>query len=515
MVQAGTVHMALALETASPRLQKLIGKNINIPKLKANIEYITEKYPDVMLDLFTLIGIPGETVEEIEQTMDFVKSIKWLYTPIMGVLKVFPNTSAEKLALSEGISREAIEKSLDLPYYELPDTLTQPKSVIVNYQTRFLKEYFLSRERLLHVLPRQMKLMTEDELVMRYNAYLPKQVNNFDELLSFIEVKREELGDCSFLNSDFSYVPGIKQKLQKIFPPKVVSENPFKVLLIDLSSGFTIHKNRTSEIVEPPMGLLYLQTYINDMFKEKVDGKIIKSKVDFDNYKELKKIIDLYKPHLIGIRTLSVYRDFFHKTVSVIRQWGIKTPIIAGGPYATSSYDKLLLDKNVDLVVIGEGERTFGHLVDEFIRNDYKMPSKEALLDIPGIAYIDKDEDKKEELQFSREVIILDDIADCTINDHPKEEQNMSKPDDLAYVIYTSGSTGKPKGVMISHKSLLNFTLWRIKATGMTQKDTSLQLISPSFDGFATNLIPLFLQAGNQLYIKAYGAILKLLKSLS
>lgn len=37
-------------------------------------------------------------------------------------------------------------------------------------------------------------------------------------------------------------------------------------------------------------------------------------------------------------------------------------------------------------------------------------------------------------------------------------------PDNLAYIIYTSGSTGTPKGVMISHRGLVNYVNWAMKA---------------------------------------------------
>ncbi|MCP4218397.1 MAG: AMP-binding protein, partial [bacterium] len=54
MMEAGTTSIALALESASPRLQKLIKKNLNLVKFRKNIEYICEKYPHVLLELFTM-----------------------------------------------------------------------------------------------------------------------------------------------------------------------------------------------------------------------------------------------------------------------------------------------------------------------------------------------------------------------------------------------------------------------------------------------------------------------------
>lgn len=68
--------------------------------------------------------------------------------------------------------------------------------------------------------------------------------------------------------------------------------------------------------------------------------------------------------------------------------------------------------------------------------------------------------------------------------------------DSMAYIIYTSGSTGTPKGVIVEHKNLLNYTLWRIKICAFTLMDKTLQLISPSFDGFGANLYPTILSGG-------------------
>ena len=70
-------------------------------------------------------------------------------------------------------------------------------------------------------------------------------------------------------------------------------------------------------------------------------------------------------------------------------------------------------------------------------------------------------------------------------------------PDDLAYIIYTSGSTGKPKGVKIKHKSLANFVDWRIQAYHISPNDVTLQLLTPAFDGYASNFYMSTLSGGN------------------
>ncbi|MFC2146277.1 cobalamin-dependent protein, partial [Acidobacteriota bacterium] len=141
---------------------------------------------------------------------------------------------------------------------------------------------------------------------------------------------------------------------------------------LDLSQNFSSVHGLLDEMIEPPLGLMYLLTYLNRQYKEKINGKIAKSMIDFDSFAELKALLETFSPQLIGIRTLSLYKDFFHETVQKIRHWGITVPIITGGPYATSSYHTLLQDPNIDLVVPGEGEITITELVGKIMENNGK-----------------------------------------------------------------------------------------------------------------------------------------------
>ena len=56
------------------------------------------------------------------------------------------------------------------------------------------------------------------------------------------------------------------------------------------------------------------------------------------------------------------------------------------------------------------------------------------------------------------------------------------RPDHLAYIIYTSGSTGMPKGVAISHRAIVNQTLWFICRDWLGAGDRVLQKTTPGFD---------------------------------
>jgi amino acid adenylation domain-containing protein len=81
--------------------------------------------------------------------------------------------------------------------------------------------------------------------------------------------------------------------------------------------------------------------------------------------------------------------------------------------------------------------------------------------------------------------------------------QRAGSASDIAYVIYTSGTTGRPKGVVVEHKGLINFTSWRLKFHRFNEKDVTLQLFSPCFDGFGSNFYPSLLSGGTLLAVPA------------
>ncbi|MCP4155326.1 MAG: hypothetical protein GY757_46805, partial [bacterium] len=57
-------------------------------------------------------------------------------------------------------------------------------------------------------------------------------------------------------------------------------------------------------------------------------------------------------------------------------------------PYATSDYDTILKDRNIDLTVLGEGELTFLEVIEQIVENGGKLPGEEILKEIRGIAFI-------------------------------------------------------------------------------------------------------------------------------
>jgi radical SAM superfamily enzyme YgiQ (UPF0313 family) len=69
MRRAGAHFMAVAVETVSPRLQRLVGKNLDLKKAIQTLLWARKHKIEV--SGYFMIGFPGETVEEVKATVDF------------------------------------------------------------------------------------------------------------------------------------------------------------------------------------------------------------------------------------------------------------------------------------------------------------------------------------------------------------------------------------------------------------------------------------------------------------
>jgi amino acid adenylation domain-containing protein len=499
MVQAGTINVALALETASPRLQKLIRKNLNLQQFREIVKYFCETYPQVVLELFTMHGFPGETEEEALMTLDFVMNMKWIHFPYINILRIYANTDMEELALEHGISHEAIDRSAALAYHELPETLPFDKGFTFEYQTRFLNEYFLDKERLLHVLPHQMKVFTEDEIVQKYNSFLPTEITDFDGLLEFTGIKREELTADTCLEEESMKPVQVDRKIREHFAAGEPGKDAIRVLLLDLSQRFVREKSMLYDGVETPLGLMYVLTYLKQQLGPKVIGAAAKSRTDFAGYNQLKKLLDDFKPGLIGIRTLTYFADFFHEAVAMMRQWGVKAPIIAGGPYATSDYSTILKDPNVNLVVMSEGEITFCELVEKIIQNQGKLPGENVLKEIPGLVF--RRESNNAADKKLREILLLDGLADTLSGCTVENPDHINRPVDLANVFRTLApeKDREPETVTVTHLNanlFLSNLAHRFSPPAVPGLPGTGPVVSYAFDASLQQVMGVLLQGG-------------------
>ena len=80
-----------------------------------------------------------------------------------------------------------------MSYAEGSPTIAFSKEFTTMIRARFIKEYMLNKERLLKVLPHQMKRFSEDELDQKYKAYFPSTINSLNDLINVVGIKRADL----------------------------------------------------------------------------------------------------------------------------------------------------------------------------------------------------------------------------------------------------------------------------------------------------------------------------------
>ncbi len=72
--RAGAYMITFAVESGSPRIQKVIRKNLNIEKVLENIDYASDK--GIITKGFFMLGFPGETEAELEKTVSVAVNSK-------------------------------------------------------------------------------------------------------------------------------------------------------------------------------------------------------------------------------------------------------------------------------------------------------------------------------------------------------------------------------------------------------------------------------------------------------
>lgn len=394
MMAGGVKSVNISLESASPRLQKLMKKNLHIDKFYTNLQYIVAQYPKAILGLNAMHGFPTETEDEARATVDFIKGIKWIHFAQLHNVRIFPGSEIERIALANGVTKEKINESLTMPYNMIPTTSPFDHAFSRKLRLDFVYSYVLNKERLRFVLQNQLEVCTEDEILFKYQSYFPSSIHTLDDILKLAGLKRTDI--------DFSKQPKSEGDLINYPPPKAKTRllaagaRPLRVLYIDASQFFSTDEHAELRIVEPPLGMLALLSYMNDKFQDRIEGRITKSYVDFDSFQEMNDLVAEFKPDLIGIRTLSYYKNFFRDTVSSIRRINKDVPIIAGGPHPTIAYDEVLRENDIQAIVIGEGELTNADIITAMLDNHNQFPDEKVLKTIPGITYLSSTEPTKE-----------------------------------------------------------------------------------------------------------------------
>lgn len=149
MQKAGVNYIAFAIETASVRLQKLIGKNLDVHRAEAAIRSAMKL--GIFCAVFIMAGLPTETEDELNESMRFANR-----TPfhLLHILKATPFPGTKMFDMLDDETKGSINRNKDLLRYDnytvnLSNIPTSKLRAIV--RSAFLK-YYLNPIRIYGIL---------------------------------------------------------------------------------------------------------------------------------------------------------------------------------------------------------------------------------------------------------------------------------------------------------------------------------------------------------------------------
>jgi len=161
-----------------------------------------------------------------------------------------------------------------------------------------------------------------------------------------------------------------------------------KVLLINPPRINEIMGNNPSIIEEergynPPLGLLYIAAFMERHTKHNVT--VIDSQVDKLDYSSLQEKIASIRPDVVGITAMTITLIDVINTGNVVKEINNTIKVVLGGPHVNLFPNETIRLKNVDYLVLGEGEIVFTKLINV-------INEKVGLRKIPGLVFEDNGE---------------------------------------------------------------------------------------------------------------------------
>ena len=130
----------------------------------------------------------------------------------------------------------------------------------------------------------------------------------------------------------------------------------------------------------PPLGLSYIAAVL---IKAGYDVSVMDFNVSGFHPRLVKGILERETPRIVGI---SAHTETYLRGLMIaefVKQVNPDITVVMGGTHPTVMYQEVAREKNVDVVVMGEGEYTMLELADSITKN------KNSLAQVKGIAYLE------------------------------------------------------------------------------------------------------------------------------
>ncbi|MEK6984231.1 MAG: radical SAM protein [Nanoarchaeota archaeon] len=155
-----------------------------------------------------------------------------------------------------------------------------------------------------------------------------------------------------------------------------------KIRVLLIQPPYTIYKKDYKRCM-PPLGLAYIAAILEE---HNFDVKILDAYVEgFENEKEIsndfvlvglsdddifKEIVN-FKPEFVGVSGMFSTQDKnVLKVCSLVKQFNPGVPLFVGGSHPTYAVRDVLMNKDIDFVILGEGEFTTLNLIQKIMNNE-------------------------------------------------------------------------------------------------------------------------------------------------
>ena len=146
--------------------------------------------------------------------------------------------------------------------------------------------------------------------------------------------------------------------------------------------------------ITPPLGILYIAAYLRERLK--ADVKIIDTVWEADPLNAVRSAVREQNPDIVGISALTAEAFLAHKIADAVKSENSGVPVIMGGPHPSSQPELAMNDKNIDALIVGEGEVTFCELLRVIVEEGHHWKNSKILAKIDGLVF------RGEGIEFSK-----------------------------------------------------------------------------------------------------------------
>ncbi|MBN2209243.1 MAG: cobalamin-dependent protein [Candidatus Coatesbacteria bacterium] len=140
------------------------------------------------------------------------------------------------------------------------------------------------------------------------------------------------------------------------------------------------HDRRQSPVMSQPMGLLYIASYLRKHLPGRFEFELFHTGFVENTLTQLKEVARSFQPDYLFVSSLTPDAELAHAGIRSVKSVTPGCKVLIGGPYPSTSIDKVLQDPNVDFAVLGEGEITATELME-------RLETGASTEDVRGIAY--------------------------------------------------------------------------------------------------------------------------------